>query len=459
VTDIANPARRVWTSGATSLAVLGLLGIAASLVTTVALRMHGSGWTPDSQWNLFVLLLVLTAVIAITATKVAEKAPAGIALTIICVVALAMRLIVLSVDPILSEDIYRYVWDGRVQAAGINPYRYIPVDAALAHLRDAVIYPKIDRASYANTIYPPVAQMFFLAVTRIAESITVMRLALIGCEIVTFLALIDLLRRFNKPVTLAVAYAWHPLAVWEVANNGHVDALMVTLVMIGAWLVARHRRVAAGVFVALAALVKPYAIAALPACWRPWDWKLPLAVMLAIIACYLPYLGVGTGVFGFLFTGYIHEEGLQSGQGFWLVHAARTAFGNIPGLVPLYLALAAGTLGLLALRVAFARDPSPERSVRDMAMLLMVGLVLLSPNYPWYYLVVVAFIPIGGGTPAWVLSVGAILGLNIVYPDYEARFLLWKGLITVGFLIAVVATANGRVRSFIRMQGLPQWTR
>jgi len=426
------------------------------LLTIGALRMHGPGSTPDPEWNRFILVLTFTAFSALGATKAAEKAPAGIGLVIIGAVALAMRLVVLSADPILSEDIYRYVWDGRVQAVGINPYRYIPTDPALAHLRDLVIFPKIDRASYATTIYPPAAQFFFLAVTRIAETITTMRLALIGCEVVTLIVLIDLLRRFNKPVTLAVAYAWHPLAVWEVANNGHIDALMVMLVMIGVWLLVRHRRLAAGVFIALAALVKPYAIAALPACWRPWNWRLPVAVLLVIVACYLPYLGVGTGVFGFLLTGYMYEEGFHGGEGFWLVQSAHAVFGNVPGLIPLYLVLAAATLGALALRAAFAPDPSPERRVRDMAMLLMVGLVFLSPNYAWYYLIVAALIPIGGGAPAWVLSIAAIIGLNILYPDYAARFLVWKGLITLGFIIAVIATAKWRAAPFIRTQEQPQ---
>ena len=88
-------------------------------------------------------------------------------------------------DPLLSTDIYRYIWDGRVQAAGINPYRYFPAHDALAHLRDATIFPRINRADYAVTIYPPVAEFFFLIVTRIGESVTVMRLALLGCEAVS----------------------------------------------------------------------------------------------------------------------------------------------------------------------------------------------------------------------------------------------------------------------------------
>ena len=66
-----------------------------------------------------------------------------------------MRLGLLFAEPYLSTDIYRYIWDGRVQAAGINPYRYMPIAPELSHLRDAAIFPNINRPDYAVTIYPP----------------------------------------------------------------------------------------------------------------------------------------------------------------------------------------------------------------------------------------------------------------------------------------------------------------
>jgi alpha-1,6-mannosyltransferase len=66
--------------------------------------------------------------------------------------AIALRALLLTAPPILSTDIYRYVWDGRVQAAGIDPYRYIPADPALASLRDPVVYPQINRADYAHDL-------------------------------------------------------------------------------------------------------------------------------------------------------------------------------------------------------------------------------------------------------------------------------------------------------------------
>jgi len=452
MTHLAAATARIWTREATALAGLSACGLALLLTTGLVLRLDNI-----IDWNLIVLLLLASGAITVAATKAAAQAPAGLGLTIVLLGALALRLLVLTQDPLFSDDIYRYVWDGMVQGAGINPYRFVPADPALASLRDAVIFPNINRADYATTIYPPVAQAFFFAVTRLSASVTAMRIALIGCEIVTLVVLIDLLRSLGTPVTLATAYAWHPLPVWEIANNGHVDALMTTLVMIGTWLAARHRKIVAGIAMTVGALIKPYAVAALVACWRPWDWRLPQVVIAVVVACYLPYLGAGQGVLGFLIGGYLHEEGFRSGNGFWLVHAARTLIGDVPGLLTLYVALAAATLGTLALRIVFRSDDSPQLTTCDVATLLLAGLFFLSPNYPWYFLAIVPFITLGGGAPAWTLSLGAFL-LYMTYPDYAARFLIWKGVISGAVIIAVLATVI-HTRIFDRLQGAFQWTR
>ena len=402
----------------------------------------GTGYVAQTHrfldWNLLVALVMLSGLITIVATTIAAKVPAGVGLVIVMSFAVALRIAALGQPPIFSTDIYRYIWDGRVQGAGINPYRYVPIDQALADLRDAAIFPNIDRAGDAHTLYPPVAQLFFAAVARIGESTVCMRLALIGCEIVTLAILVDLLRRLHKPPALAVAYAWHPLAIWDIANNGHVEALMVALSMSGIWLLVRHRRTAAGIAMALATLVKPYAAVALAACWRPWDWRLPAIVIGVVVACYLPYLGAREGVFGFLPV-YLTEEGFWDGQGLWLALVARTIFGNFPGLVPLYLALAAAISGFFALRAAFRPVRSAELIVGDVASLFLCALFFLSPNHPWYYLVLVPLIPIGGGAPAWVLTIGG-LALYLDYDDSDMIDLVWKGALNVAFLIAVLAS-------------------
>src|SRR5271154_6597017 len=103
-------------------------------------------------------------------------------LRIVLLVAFAARLIAVIAPPFLSTDVYRYVWDGLVQGAGINPFRYIPADSHLAFLRDANIYPNINRRDYAHTIYPPGSQVIFWAVTRISPTVTAMKLAMVGFE-------------------------------------------------------------------------------------------------------------------------------------------------------------------------------------------------------------------------------------------------------------------------------------
>ena len=402
----------------------------------------------------FMAAAVGSGFITIAATSLSASVPARTGLLVILGFALAMRLLLVGDEPFLSTDLYRYVWDGRVQAAGINPYLFVPADPALAALRDSAIYPHVNRADYAVTAYPPLAQMFFLAVTRIAETITTMRLAMVGCEIVIVAVLIDLLRRLNLPVTAVVAYAWHPLAIWEVANNGHVEALMVALIMLGVWLLLRAQRVAGAVVTALAVVVKPYAVFVFPSFWRPWDWRVPLAIIASIALCYLPYLGAGRGVFGFLTAGYIAEEGLSSGDGIWLVALAQMLFGKVPALTAIYVVLATGIMGWLALRTSFGADRTPRETIASVILLLTAGLFLMSPNYAWYFLVLVPFIPLGAGAPAWALTLGAFLLYRPLYlPQND---LLWKTLATMPFLVALAFAA--RQRMLARSHGEPAWT-
>src|SRR5437588_8585338 len=126
--------------------------------------------------RLFLKIALVQCALYVFVTWLAIKARAARSTLIIVIVfAVLFRLSLLFSPPYLSDDIYRYVWDGRVQAAGINPYRYIPADAALEKLRDGKIYPRINRKDYARTIYPPVAEAVLFLTTRISESVTWMK--------------------------------------------------------------------------------------------------------------------------------------------------------------------------------------------------------------------------------------------------------------------------------------------
>jgi hypothetical protein len=423
---IALPSSRRERIALAELFAIGCVMLAFVAIAPWIIRTRGYG--------VFIPAAAASGFLTIAAARLSATVPARPGLLVVLGFALAMRLLLVGDEPFLSTDLYRYIWDGRVQAAGINPYLYVPADPALAALRDAAIYPNINRADYAVTAYPPLAQMFFLLVTRIGETLTVMRLAMVACEIAIVAVLIDLLRRRGLPVTAVVAYAWHPLAIWEIANNGHVEALMVALLMLGVWLLLYARPLAGAVAIALAALIKPYAVFVLPAFWRRWDWRVPLAVIAAIVLCYVPYLGAGRSVFGFL-TGYVAEEGIASGEGIWLTLLIQTLIGKIPGLTPIYALVAAIIMIRLALRASRA-DATPGETIPDVILLLTAGLFLMSPNYAWYFLVLVPLIPLGAGAPAWALTLGAFLLYRPIFLPYND--LIWKTLATAPFLLALV---------------------
>ena len=248
-------------------------------------------------------------------------------------------------------------------------------------------------------------------------------------------------------MTGVVAYAWHPLAIWEIANSAHVEVLMLALMIAGVWLLVRARRVLGAVAIALAMLVKPYALFALPAFWRPWDWRVPLAVVATILICYLPYLGAGRGVFGFATSGYLAEEDIISGQGIWLVSLAQLLFGQLPALTVIYIVAAAAIMVYLALRIAFGPARDTRETINGIILLLCAGLFLMSPNYAWYFLALVPFIPLGAGAPAWALTLGAFALYRPVFLAHND--LVWKSLATRPFLLTLLVVLRSRLTTRI----------
>jgi alpha-1,6-mannosyltransferase len=410
------------------LAGIGVVIVGLTLATPTAFENLGD--------NAFMALTIPAGLLTIAATGVAERVPQKHALWLIVALAILLRAYMLAYDPLLSSDIYRYIWDGKVQAAGINPYRYFPAEQALAFLRDDAIFPHINRADTAVTIYPPVAQFFFLLVTRIGESVTVMRLALIGCEAVTVTVIMLLLRRLNRPVTRVVAYLWHPLPLWEIANSGHVDALMVALMMLGLWITVSGRALRGAAVIAFSMLVKPYVAPVLAGIWRPWDIKMPIVVIAIVALCYVPYLSVGSGILGFLTKGYLMEEGISAGNDLWLLSLWRLVFGEHHGDVVIYVSTAA----LILLFKAFTVAGNPDRAIGsrldDINMLLLLTLLLLSPNYPWYFLVVMPFVALCGSPPTWVVSLLALLLSEQLDWDFYIPRMVTKSMLFGGLLLA-----------------------
>jgi alpha-1,6-mannosyltransferase len=382
---MTDPARRL-----TMLAAIGVL-----LICLVACGLWLLDWRPvgmadATRLAMFVTSLCLAGALWLLAVAIVRSGrlpPRTIWLVL--GIAAAMRLLTLTAPPILSSDVYRYVWDGRVQLAGINPYRYMPAADQLASLRDTAVYPNINRAEYAPTVYPPAAQAIFALAAIATPGVFGMKLMIAAFDALAIVALIPLLRVAGRDPAELLIYAWLPLPVWEFAGNAHIDGVAAGLLALALLVAVRGRSIWTGIVLATATLTKFLPVVVLPAFFRPRDWRLPVAFAATVTVCYLPFVAVGWRVLGFL-PGYVSEEGLASGHGVFLLELLGQVV-TMPVWAPkLYIVLVLGVLGCLAVRFAFATElpaaPGPRVLVqaRQAAILGGVLLVALSPHYPWY---------------------------------------------------------------------------
>jgi hypothetical protein len=304
----------------------------------------------------------------------------------------ARALLLVPVVP-LSDDLYRYLWDGRVANAGYNPFRWAPADPALAPLRDPEIWPRINHPD-VPTIYPPVAQLAFRALDAAAPTPLAARAAsaLLDLAAAGLLALV--LRARGLPPALAVVHAWCPLAIQESAGGGHVDALGIAL-FVGAF-AAGARPAAQGLLVALSCCVKPVAIVAGPALLAAGPARRRIALVLGALAAlvvFVPYLDAGAMLARGFLTYAEHWRFNDLAYG-WV---ARTGLGPRESRWVL-----AGVLAAFAIAAPFRwREPLAASG-------LGVGaLLLLSPTvHPWYVAWLVPFLPF---LPGWARPAGFVL--------------------------------------------------
>src|SRR5215475_8612829 len=146
----------------------------------------------------------------------------------------------LRLPPGPDDDVHRYVWDGRVQRLGYNPYLMVPADPSFADLHTDETRA-LNNAEVPSP-YPAGAQLFFRVVMTIHESASALKVAFVICDIAIVLVLLDLLRRNGQAEHWVLAYAWHPLLAVEVAGSGHVDIVGALLLLLSAAALQRKWR-------------------------------------------------------------------------------------------------------------------------------------------------------------------------------------------------------------------------
>jgi alpha-1,6-mannosyltransferase len=398
--------------------------------------------------DLFVGLLGLAVLVYFSAVRLVLRRPqGGRAIWLVLGVAVIMRVVLITNPLLLSSDIYRYVWDGRVQAAGINPYRYIPADPALTALRDRAIYPNINRRSYARTIYPPAAQVVFAIVGRISQSVIAMKLAMLAFEVVAVVCLLRLLSLVRLPAERVLIYAWNPLVLWSFACDGHVDAIAVGLLAVALLCRAERRFGAAGAFLAGAVLAKFLPIVVAPAFLRGGTfWRPALAGLAVILLLYGLYISVGSHVLGFM-PSYDREEGIDNGSGFWLLAGLGHLVPLPRAISAIYVACVAAGLGLVSLVILRRQAKGTAADVtllcRDTAVLAGCTMAGFSPHYTWYF----AWLAL----PSVIAPIPAVIWLSAapvaLYIDPDNSHFLWRSIVYVPAAVLTLATLwRGRYR-------------
>lgn len=241
--------------------------VSAALLGAVAGMASLRSWTAQLG-TLQLLAWGASAVLALALVRAPRwRVPHDV--TFVIVVAALLRLAVLHRPPELSGDLWRYVWDGRVTLAGVNPYAHAPSDSALAALRDPGVHPRINHPAL-RTIYPPAAEAGFALAQAVSPGWPGTKAWIVLHDVALAGVLAVWCRRRAGSAWPAIAYAWNPLFVIEYAGSGHLEPVaLLPLALAVLWNESRPKLSAA--CFAVAALAKLLPLVALPLLWRRWN--------------------------------------------------------------------------------------------------------------------------------------------------------------------------------------------
>ena len=311
------------------------------------------------------------------------------------------RMPLLVQPPQLSSDVYRYVWDGRLQRLGEDPYRLVPDDPAAAALHTPVTRQLNN--GWVPSPYPPGAELFFRVVTAVEESARAMKVALALCDALVVLVVLRFLAASGRCLWWSLAYAWNPLIALEGAGNGHVDLLGTLAVIFAAWALARRWRMTAALAFAVAVGVKFVPIVLAPLFWRRLRVRDAVAGTALFLALYLPFVHQGRIPLGSL-GAYVAE---------WRFNGPLFAALQ-PLASPTTLAGLAVLAGLLV--AIWARARLSVDSAAAWAWPVATAFALAPSVYPWYLLWLTPFLFTPATRPLAVWTV-------TILPTYVAVYL------------------------------------
>jgi hypothetical protein len=348
-----------------------------------------------------------------------------------------------------------------VQAAGIDPYQYVPTATQLTGLRDEFLFhpraefcvspayvsrhPAADLAPGCTrinrpavpTIYPPVAEAYFLGVHYLHpadDSSTPIQAATALAAVLTTVLLLFGLGRLGRDVRTAALWSWCPTVALEAGNSAHVDVVAVGITAAALLTLATarttRRTVLGGILLGLAIATKLTPALTVPALLRRRWVTVAVAAGSAFSAVYVPHvIRVGGKVIGFL-PGYLQQEGYTRG----------TRFGIIGLVITGWLAIAVAALILAAVAFAVLQFCDPDRPWQGAVIMTAAALAIATPHYQWYSLLLVMLVALDG-RPEWLAFAAG--GYYAAYPDIGQYTPPWRLVDAVGYGVPLVVVAGG----------------
>jgi hypothetical protein len=418
------------------------LVLLVSLVLLLLLSLHALPFNPVASFTWIALLT--SALFLPLAYLLLNRPIARAALFTLLTAGLVVRASFLTMTPVGSDDVYRYLWDGKVQAHGVNPYRYAPSDPELHALRSDILPARVNHPDM-KTVYFPFAQwIYFVCYHLSGESVWGFKLFLLLAEAATLLTLFLLLRHFAMPPKLLLLYALCPLPVLQFAIDAHLDALGFPFLLGGLLLYARGRALPGLFLLGLSLAVKPVGLVILPVLFfqeNTWTARIRVIMipLITVAVQFLPYLA-GTHPF----------DALLVFAGNWLFNGP--VFSALHLLIAnnLHTRLVCAVLLVLVLLLVVLLPG--RRTWLEKIYYAILALLLLSPVvHPWYVGWLAVLLPL---VPRWsgIVYAGTVslTGFTVlqyastgVWDEYPAALALEYFPI----LILLILELRGRLRT------------
>ena len=368
-------------------------GLGAILLVTLFICSRNFNRIGDSAFLVPLAVAGIAYLLAIREFFSTSKFPKHI-VVIGLVLAALWHLQFLGVTPGQDDDIHRYVWDGRLQRLGYDPYLVVPSDPAFSALHTSET--RTLNNPDVPSPYPAGAELFFRAITAIHESTFALKVAFVVCDFGIVLVLLDILRRSRQGMHWVLAFAWHPLLATEVAGSGHIDIIGVLLLLVSFAALDRRYRAIAAVALGLSVAVKLLPIVLLPLYWKRVRLRDGILATIVVGILYVPFLKGGWIPIGSLGT-YVKNFRFNDPLFATLERVAAPQF--VAGF-----AVVVGFLIAIAIRL---RSKSPSLSSGAFVW-PMAGSLLCAPVvYPWYLLWMLPFLRSPSTVPIiiWTVSI------------------------------------------------------